>query len=79
MARPDAGWLERLPKDRLIAEFSVWSAGLVRLADDMTRIAPCSDILHIDVANGVLRRPSCSFLIWWQRRGRFPPRRSMRI
>ena len=38
MARPDAGWMERLPKDRLIAEFSVWSADLVRLADDMARI-----------------------------------------
>lgn len=43
----------RLPKDRLIAEFSVWSADLVRLADDMARIAPHADILHIDVADGV--------------------------
>jgi ribulose-phosphate 3-epimerase len=53
MARPDAGWMERLPKDRLIAEFSVWSADLVRLADDMARIRPHADILHIDVADGV--------------------------
>jgi len=45
--------MERLPKDRLIAEFSVWSADLVRLADDMARIAPHADILHIDVADGV--------------------------
>ena len=53
MGRPEAGWMERLPKDRLIAEFSVWSADLVRLADDMARIAPHADILHIDVADGV--------------------------
>lgn len=53
MARPEAGWMERLPKDRLIAEFSVWSADLVRLADDMARIRPHADILHIDVADGV--------------------------
>lgn len=51
--RPDAGWMERLPKDRLIAEFSVWSADLLRLADDMARIRPHADILHVDVADGV--------------------------
>jgi len=53
MGRPEAGWMGRLPKDRLIAEFSVWSADLLRLADDMARIAPHADILHIDVADGV--------------------------
>jgi ribulose-phosphate 3-epimerase len=47
-----AHWVEKLPKDRLIAEFSVWSADLTRLADEMTRIAPYADILHIDVADG---------------------------
>jgi ribulose-phosphate 3-epimerase len=45
--------MDRLPSNRLIAEFSVWSADLVRLADDMTRIRPHGDILHIDVADGV--------------------------
>ena len=30
----------------------MWSANLVRLADDMARIAPHADILHIDVADG---------------------------
>jgi ribulose-phosphate 3-epimerase len=45
-------WIEQLPKKRLIGEFSVWSANLVRLADDMARIAPHADILHIDVADG---------------------------
>lgn len=53
MGQVAAGWMERLPKDRLIAEFSVWSADLVRLADDMARIAPHADILHVDVADGV--------------------------
>jgi ribulose-phosphate 3-epimerase len=45
-------WIEQLPNNRLIAEFSVWSANLVKLADDMARIAPHADILHIDVADG---------------------------
>lgn len=45
-------WIEQLPKNRLIGEFSVWSANLVKLADDMARIAPHADILHIDVADG---------------------------
>jgi ribulose-phosphate 3-epimerase len=45
-------WFDRLPTDRLIAEFSLWSADLVRLADDLTRIAPHADILHVDVADG---------------------------
>ncbi len=30
----------------------MWSADLVRLADDLQRIAPHADILHIDVADG---------------------------
>jgi ribulose-phosphate 3-epimerase len=45
-------WIDALPRDRLIAEFSVWSADLVRLAEDMQRIGPHADILHIDVADG---------------------------
>ena len=45
-------WIEQLPKNRLIGEFSVWSANLVKLADDMERIASHADILHIDVADG---------------------------
>lgn len=49
---PPADWFDRLPHDRLIAEFSLWSADLVRLADDLARIAPHADILHVDVADG---------------------------
>jgi ribulose-phosphate 3-epimerase len=45
-------WIDALPSERLIAEFSVWSADLARLADDMTRIADHADILHVDVADG---------------------------
>jgi ribulose-phosphate 3-epimerase len=52
MPRPPADWLARLPADRLIAEVSMWSADLVRLAEDMARIEPHADILHIDVADG---------------------------
>lgn len=53
MPRPVANWMNALPADHLIAEFSVWSADLIRLADDMARIRPHADILHIDVADGV--------------------------
>lgn len=45
-------WINALPASRLIGEFSVWSANLTRIADDMARISPHADILHIDVADG---------------------------
>lgn len=45
-------FIDALPKRRLIAEFSVWSADLVRLADEMVRISLYADVLHIDVADG---------------------------
>ncbi|NSL22997.1 ribulose-phosphate 3-epimerase [Agrobacterium tumefaciens] len=45
-------WIDDLPRDRLIAEFSVWSADLVRLGEDLGRVDPYVDILHIDVADG---------------------------
>lgn len=52
MTTPSRTWIGDLPKDRLIAEFSVWSADLVHLADDLARVDPHVDILHIDVADG---------------------------
>jgi ribulose-phosphate 3-epimerase len=52
MSTVSKSWIEDLPRDRLIAEFSVWSADLVRLADDLARVDPYVDILHIDVADG---------------------------
>jgi ribulose-phosphate 3-epimerase len=50
--RPPQDWLERLPKDRLMAEMSLWSADLGRLADDIARVEAFTDIFHIDVADG---------------------------
>jgi ribulose-phosphate 3-epimerase len=44
--------VEALPKHRLIAEYSMWSANLLNLESDLRRIAPHADVLHIDVADG---------------------------
>jgi ribulose-phosphate 3-epimerase len=52
MPRPAVDWMDSLPRNRLLAEYSMWSADLIRLADDLVRIAPHADILHIDVADG---------------------------
>ena len=52
MTADTKSWIADLPGDRLIAEFSVWSADLVRLADDLARVDPYVDVLHIDVADG---------------------------
>jgi ribulose-phosphate 3-epimerase len=41
-----------LPRNQLIAEFSMWSANLIRLEDDLKRIEDHADVLHIDVADG---------------------------
>jgi ribulose-phosphate 3-epimerase len=49
---PSPTWLADLPRNRLMAEFSMWSADLIRLADDLKRIEGHADILHIDVADG---------------------------
>lgn len=46
------GWLAALPRDRLLGEFSLWSADLANLARDVERIGPHADILHVDVADG---------------------------
>ena len=50
--RPPHGWLEQLPRDRPLAEMSLWSADLGRLADDIKRVEPFTDIFHVDVADG---------------------------
>lgn len=52
MPRPAANWMDTLPRNRLLAEYSMWSADLIRLSDDLARITPHADILHIDVADG---------------------------
>ena len=51
-SRPAPDWLNALPKDRLLAEISLWSADLGRLQDDTKRIEPFTDIFHVDVADG---------------------------
>jgi ribulose-phosphate 3-epimerase len=52
MPRPTDDWMAALPRNRLLAEYSMWSADLIRLADDLARITPHADILHVDVADG---------------------------
>lgn len=52
MPHPAPAWLDELPTHRLVGEFSVWSADLVRLSDELNRIEPHADILHVDVADG---------------------------
>jgi len=52
MPAPAPTWIDDLPNNRLVGEFSVWSADLIRLADDLARIGPHADVLHIDVADG---------------------------
>jgi ribulose-phosphate 3-epimerase len=49
---PNPTWLEDLPRDRLIAEYSLWSADLARFEDDICRTEPYADIYHLDVADG---------------------------
>lgn len=45
-------WIGSLPTNRLVAEFSMWSANLLRLEEDLERIAGHADVLHVDVADG---------------------------
>ena len=52
MPAPAPTWIDDLPSNRLVGEFSLWSADLIRLADDLARIGPHADVLHIDVADG---------------------------
>lgn len=52
MPRPQSDWISSLPRTRLLAEYSMWSADLIRLADDLIRITAHADILHVDVADG---------------------------
>lgn len=44
--------LDALPRDRLLAEFSLWSADLAHLADEIARVDLWVDLYHIDVADG---------------------------
>lgn len=50
--RADPGWFDALPADRLLAEMSLWSADLGRLAEEIARVDPLTDLYHLDVADG---------------------------
>lgn len=52
MPRPAPDWLDRLSRDRLLGEFSLWSADLLNLDRDLARIEPHAAMLHVDVADG---------------------------
>lgn len=45
-------WLNELPTGRLLAEISLWSADLMRMADDMARIDEYTDLYHVDASDG---------------------------
>ena len=68
-----------LPRDRLLAEMSLWSADLGRLADDMARVEPYADIFHIDVADGHFSPALLFFPDLVARSPRSRPNRSMSI
>jgi ribulose-phosphate 3-epimerase len=44
--------LAALPGGRLLAELSLWSADLLRLASEVARVDAHADIYHVDVADG---------------------------
>jgi len=46
-----AAAISALPRDRLLGEFSLWSADLANMQRDLERVEPYVDIHHIDVAD----------------------------
>lgn len=44
--------LSALAQDRLILEFSLWSADLLRLGEEIARAETFADLFHIDVSDG---------------------------
>lgn len=49
---PPPDWLATLPRERMLAELSLWSADLGRLAEEIARSAPHADLFHLDAADG---------------------------
>jgi len=45
------GW-SQLPRDRLLADVSLWSADLGNLETDVRRLSPWADSFHLDAADG---------------------------
>lgn len=52
MPHPPADWFDTLPQTRCLAEFSLWSANLIAMDADLSRVGRHADIYHIDVADG---------------------------
>ena len=52
MPTPGSAEFAALPRDRLLAEFSLWSADLADLASDLARVEGQADLHHLDVADG---------------------------
>lgn len=50
--RPSHNWLDELPRERLLAEMSLWSADLGRMSDEIRRVDGFADLYHLDVADG---------------------------
>jgi ribulose-phosphate 3-epimerase len=46
-----AAAISALPRDRLLGEFSLWSADLANMQRDLERVEPHVDLHHIDVAD----------------------------
>ncbi len=50
--KPRTGWIADLPRERMLGEYSLWSADLANLERDIRRTEPHTDLYHIDVADG---------------------------
>ncbi|MET3898111.1 ribulose-phosphate 3-epimerase [Devosia sp. UYZn731] len=50
--QPNSNWFSDLPRDRVLAEVSLWSADLLAIGADMDRIDRHTDIYHLDVSDG---------------------------
>ena len=50
--RPESNWIQALPRDRLLAEVSLWSADLGRMGEEICRVDGLTDLYHLDVADG---------------------------
>ena len=50
--KPAKDWLDALPRQRLMAEYSLWSADLLHLGHEIDRVDAYVDLYHIDVADG---------------------------
>ena len=46
------GWFQALPRRRMLAEHSLWSADLANLERDLARTEAHVDLYHVDVADG---------------------------